>query len=146
MPIFRVGKPKMKIGLLADVNIAAGSHTIPLDRLVWSEGDVTMASDGIVIGKGGLYLVVASLSRDSGAANTQMQVIIWQNGLKAPDTTTVLTSQTSTVQTSQVVEFIPCAAGDVLTLRGTLSSTAAINARASNTFLSAVRVGPERWT
>lgn len=147
MPLFRPSKPKGHAALLADVSIAAGAQTIPLDSEVWSEGDVGwVGGPGFTVGRAGLYLVVGSIARAAVGATSSLQVRIHVNGAAPTSSTNVVTPATTGTVTAQCVEMLPLLVGDTVTLRGLLSGSAAATARAAGTKLVIARIGPERWT
>lgn len=147
MPMFRVAKPKGHAQLSADVSLAAGQQTVPLDELLWSEGDAGWASGpGFAPGRPGLYLVSGSIGRAAVASTSGLQVGVRVNGLAPQQFGTIITPSTTSAITSQIVLFAELDAGDVVTLVGTLHGSISATCRRIGTGLSVVRVGPERWT
>lgn len=147
MGVFRVCKVKGSARLSADTPMPAGQNVIPVDELTWSEGDVGfLPGVGFQVGRAGLYLVLCSLSRAAVAAASQMQVRLFINGAAPADVITVVNPSTSAVITNQSIDLQPLNAGDTVSLVGTLSSSATVNARRIGTKLVVARIGPERWT
>lgn len=147
MPIFRVAKPKAQASLDADVLLPPGQNTIPLNVLDWGEGDHGWnGGDGFTVGRPGLYLCTASLSRAAVATTSGIQVKCLRNGAQVPNTATVLFPSTTTAVTIQVTAWYPCDVGDELQMAGTMHGTLSATARRIGTYFTVCRVGPERWT
>lgn len=147
MAMFRSAKPKGLAGLAADTVLGPGQNVIPLTVLHWSEGDVGFVpGSGFQVGRAGLYLCTGSLSRAAVGTTSGVQVKVLRNGTQSPPQPTIIFPSSTAATTVQVVALYPCDVSDVLQLAGTMHGTAAATARAIGTYLTVVRIGPERWT
>lgn len=99
----------------------------------------------LVIPRTGLWLLAFSISRDTAAAALSFRPRITRNGAAflpaaSPATTSVLREYAAAAEELDQ--------GDVLqlVLNRNPNTAGAVNIPAANTYLSAVRIGPERWT
>lgn len=147
MTLFRAAKPKGCANLSADTVMAAGQNVIPLNTLLYSEGDIGWAGGpGFTVGRPGLYLVIASLARAAVGTAASLQVRVFVNGGSTAYSGITQFPSSTSLASAQRTACIPLAAGDLVELAGTLHGTATATAKAVNSMLTVVRIGPERWT
>lgn len=143
MPGFRVGKPRGRARLSADVLLAAGFATIPLDLIDFDEPVAWDGAGNYTIGKTGLWLVSWQLQRRSTATSSQITTRIQRNGVFLAGGQGPGTGQDHTVPFTQLFELV---LGDVLAFQGRGHSILPWSAGSTQTAASITRVGPERWT
>lgn len=147
MPIFRVGKPRLKLVRTAALTGVTGDTFIPWQAVDSEEGPSMWSSltpTDIVLQKTGLWSVVASAHRQGIAVPTDYRLHLFVNGTSR----TRIDGLTTAEACGWTVAMLePLAAGDVIKVQvrgATAPGVATINE--AGTFVALARVGPERWT
>lgn len=143
MPLFRSGKPRVRLRRTADVVLPAGVNTI-----VWQVADFDDVGgwDGIStysFDRAGLYLVGSTIQRAATASGSGPQLLVQLNGANVA--TALAVSSTSAVRL-QATSLIEVGATDQLRVQCQLHSSATATLVAAASQLWCTRIGPVAWT
>lgn len=146
MPEFRPGKPRIHLGLAADIAALATATPITWTNVVSQEGGGWSGATPTVytVTRTGLWSVVFGLHQRDGSASSEFGLDLLVNGV------VVAVHRDNNTSTGRP-------RGAVLSYLADLNSTDTISAQlfrtagtgvieADQTFLQATRVGPEKWT
>lgn len=146
MPPFRVGKPRLVLGVGNSLAVPSGVQSIAWPAVLDAEGweHVPPAAD-ITIPKTGVYLLVLNVARFSATTNSASDARIVINGSVAARGNSHVSStgqQYVNLAYVQLLELGAVVRADVQGATG-VGQSATLGA---STRFALMRVGPERWT
>lgn len=146
MPLFRPGKPRIHLGLLANAAGVASGVPLTWTDVVSQEGDGwdPLTPTLYTITRNALWLIAFGVFSDTGSATSSFGIELLLNGTMVARIYNP--SITALHDRGEVITYLAdLVAGDTVSGQITLSAgTRVVNSQ--GTYLQATRVGPERWT
>lgn len=143
MPSFRVGKPRLRLELAANVVLAAGFQLVPWDLVVFDDVGGYDGAGTYTFDRPGLWLFGSQLRRDAVASSSNVFGRSMLNGVldySSPDIST------TAAQARHFGGLVQVEEGDTYRIEVRLHTTLAATLTAGTSWWWMTRIGPERWT